>query len=167
MEGLIRTLITVMLIGLVVMAIIFFSIFGVVPAEKITKVLKGEKSTSTEGQTIIITTTTIIEKIIEKEIEVEKEEKPFIEKYDHNLILENDQFSPLVITGEKGDVIKIGLVSVDKEYKILIPDYGLSQTVSPSNNNKLIAFQALESGEFSILCDGCREGFYGRLIINN
>ncbi len=172
MENLIRILITVMLVGLVVMVIVFFSVFGIVPVEKLSSALKGEKATSTnEGKTVIISTTTVVEKIIEKEVDKpeEKEEKepepvPFEDKYKHAVILENGEFAPSTINVEKGDVVKIGLKSKDEEYTVRIPDYGLFQTVTPEEN-KLIAFQALSVGEYPVICEGCKEGFQGRLII--
>lgn len=153
MENLIRVLITVMLVGLVVMVIVFFSVFGIVPVEKLSSALKGGKATSTnEGKTVIISTTTVVERVIEKEVdkpEEEKEPEPvsFENKYKYAVILENGEFAPATVNAKKGDVVKIGLKSIDGEYTVRIPDYGLSQTVVPEDN-KLIAFQALSVGEF-------------------
>ena len=68
METFARILLSVFLIGLVVMTIVFFSIFGLFPAEKLTQIFSGEPAqTSTSTQNIIfVSTTTVIERIIER-----------------------------------------------------------------------------------------------------
>jgi heme/copper-type cytochrome/quinol oxidase subunit 2 len=184
MSNILKILITVFIIGLVVMAIIFFSIFGIVPAEKLTEALKGGASTSTEGgKTVVVSTTTVIERIIEREVLVERdEEEPekedpviyqppvdteppkFEERYEYAFRISGGEFSPSVITVKEREDVVIGLTSGDNTYTLSIPSYGLSQTVG-LGEEKVIAFQALSVGEFEILCEGCREGFEAKLIV--
>jgi len=181
MENLIRTLMAVFLIGLVVMAIVFFSIFGMMPVKKLTKVFReGDEATSTEtNEPTIIASSTMIEEMIKrllpaKEEETEKEEeepvyqpaKPTELKLrcDYNLNIEGGEFSPAILEVNKGEELRIKLMSADKFYTIKIPAYGLSQTVGPGGE-KLIAFQALSTGEFPIICEGCNEDFEAKLIV--
>ena len=169
------------------MAIIFFSIFGIVPAEKLTEALKGNTSTSTkEGKTVVVSTTTVIERIIEREVLVERdeedeeepeEEEPIVyqppvdteppkfeDRYEYTFRISGGEFSPSVITVDEREDVVIGLTSGDNIYTLRIPSYGLSQTVRPGEE-KVIAFQALDAGEFDIICEGCREGFEAKLIV--
>lgn len=73
METLIRVMLSVFLIGMVVATIVFFSVFGLLPAEKLTQVLKGEPQ-PTGTSTVVVSTTTIIERIIERPDEDEDDE---------------------------------------------------------------------------------------------
>jgi heme/copper-type cytochrome/quinol oxidase subunit 2 len=186
MSNILKVLITVFIIGLVVMAIIFFSIFGIVPAEKLSEAFKRNASTSTEdGKTVVVSTTTVIERIIEREVLVERdeedeeepEEEPIVyqppvdteppkfeERYEYAFIISGGEFSPSTITVKEREDVVIGLTSRDNVYTLNIPSYGLSQTVRPGEE-KVIAFQALDVGEFEIICEGCREGFEAKLVV--
>lgn len=177
MSNILRVLITVFIIGLVVMAIVFFSIFGMVPVEKLTKALKGDVATSTDGgKTIIVSTTTIVERVIERVVPPEEEpedsqpppppSKPpkFEDKYKYALRISEGRFSPTTVAVDKGEEVIIGLKSDDEEYTIKILEYGLSQTIS-KGEEKIIAFQALSAGDFNIVCEGCDEGFKATLIV--
>lgn len=176
MEVLIKSLISMFLIGLVVMAIIFFSIFGLLPTQKLGEILRGEKSTSTKP-IVIIGTTTIIEKVVvptttppapsalvappPSRPATSPLSLPGYELFD--ITLKDNKFTPSLLNVQSGKNVKITLRSVDKSYRIEIPDYGLAQTVAPGET-QIIAFQALNKGEFKITCDICGD-FFGTLLI--
>ena len=178
MASLVKVIISVFLVWLVVTVIIFFTIFGMLPAERLSKVLRGdfEKATSTPTL-IIISTTTIIERIIISTSTAR--ELPYIQQPQEpveplrvtppanfdvvKLTLEDGTFRPSILHTAVGREIRITLTSLDGTYHLRIPAYGLSQTVR-LGEQKLIAFQATTQGQFAITCDEC-EDFEGALVV--
>ena len=79
------------------------------------------------------------------------------------------EFSPAVITVNKGDKVKIKITSTDVNHGIAIPDYGISQKVDVGKT-EIVEFTADKSGEFTFFCNVfCGSGhkeMKGKLIVN-
>ncbi|MEX1014525.1 MAG: hypothetical protein WDZ80_05180 [Candidatus Paceibacterota bacterium] len=182
MESVIKVLISIFIIGMVVMIIVFFSVFGLLPAEKLTEVFNPEKSTST-NPVVLTSTTTVIERIIERieirdpepkaitdgssednEEDTERNNNSSSVPYDFLLEFRNGIFSPNQINIDLRDDVVLALRSNDLNYSVSIAEFGLNQSVSPGGL-RFLAFQALKAGTFEINCEGCIEDYVGIIIV--
>ena len=60
---------------------------------------------------------------------------------------ENGAYVPSTIIVNFGDSVYIDFKAIGKQYDIIVPDYGLTQTAGPGET-KIVAFQANLSGKF-------------------
>lgn len=190
METFVKLTITLFFLGLIVAAIVFFSIFGLLPTQKLVDVLKSEPATST-SPAVIVATTTVIERIIERERVVEPVVPPKPPVVDEEIIegLPPGAAVPISLTrvgnvhkwifsvsGEGGelsedlivvdvlDIIEIHFTAVDGDYGISFPDFGVGKSVSAGEATKF-QFQAQFVGNYEISCGGCRPGWEGKFVV--
>ena len=69
-----------------------------------------------------------------------------------DVIAKKWEFTPSTITVQKGDVVRLSIESVDVEHGISIPEFGVSQTLSPGKT-EIVEFTADKSGSFSFFCN--------------
>ena len=86
-----------------------------------------------------------------------------------NIIAKQWEFQPSTIEVNKGDTVRLNIQSIDVFHGISIPDFGVSQGLSPEQTTK-VEFIADKTGEFSfscnIFCGGGHGGMNGKLIVN-
>lgn len=68
--------------------------------------------------------------------------------------IEGEKMNPPTIIVRQNDTVHIRVSSLDKQYKMVQPDYGLKLMV-PAGEFGIMEFSASASGKFSFLCDGC------------
>jgi|TARA_Y100000310_G_scaffold91480_1_gene88840 cytochrome c oxidase subunit 2 len=77
-------------------------------------------------------------------------------------------FSPSTITVNEGDKVILNVESIDVTHGIAIPDFGVSESLSPGNTVK-IEFTADKKGSFSffcnVFCGSGHGGMSGTLIV--
>ena len=70
------------------------------------------------------------------------------------LTIENESFNIQKIAVNENDIISLKVYSVDGEYKIAFPAFGIRQTVG-NKQTKLVEFQATPVGTFPFYCENC------------
>ena len=183
METAIRLIITVLFIGLIVLAIIFFSLFGVLPAKKLTQVLKGEKVTSTVSQQQIqikeITLDELLGRI--KPLPLEEMNKSEILSspaivpskipigsafmYFIDIRAEANKLVPNEIIIDRLDLLKITFTAVDGDYDVFFPDFTAGISLAKGISAQF-QFQASTAGKYEFICNLCKPIFKGTLIVN-
>jgi len=79
---------------------------------------------------------------------------------------EKNTFTPATIVVNELDVIEIKFTAVDKDYSVLLPDFGVYRKASAGETVK-IQFQAYPFGEYTFLCsDVCAPAVQGKFIVN-
>lgn len=84
-----------------------------------------------------------------------------------NIRAEADKFSPNQIIVREGDTVQINFTAVDKNYDIIFPSYNMQQTAK-QGETKMLAFQAVRSGNFTYYCNICGgpdSGVTGNIIV--
>ena len=67
-------------------------------------------------------------------------------------------FTPSIITVNKGDKVKLRIKSVDVTHGFSLPEYGISKTLEP-NKEVVVEFIADKKGEFEFRCNNfCGSG---------
>ena len=74
---------------------------------------------------------------------------------------ENNLYTPSTIIVNKGDLIDIEFIAVDKKYDFVLPDYGIDQVAEPGQK-RFINFQAVNEGKFLFYSD-LYGGFEGEM----
>lgn len=83
------------------------------------------------------------------------------------IMADNNEFIPLRVIANVGDVININFTAVDKEYDIVFPSYNMMQKAQ-AGQTRMLQFQALQEGSFSYycsLCGGPESGPRGNIVI--
>jgi heme/copper-type cytochrome/quinol oxidase subunit 2 len=81
-----------------------------------------------------------------------------------NLTIKDNKIIPREIRVYVNDVVDINIFATDKDYDILIPEYGLKTEVKKGKSAK-IQFQAYNPGKFTLLCSLCSPEFKGSLLV--
>ncbi len=84
-----------------------------------------------------------------------------------NIRAEGNKFSPSQIIVREGDTVQINFTAVDKDYDIVFPSYNMQQTAK-QGETKMLAFQAVKSGNFTYYCNICGgpdSGVTGNIIV--
>lgn len=68
--------------------------------------------------------------------------------------LNNNTFIPANIIVRQNDLVRIRLNAIDKDYDVVVPDYGLSLDIK-ADTNRTLSFQAVKSGVFPYFCPNC------------
>ena len=85
----------------------------------------------------------------------------------YEVAIRGNAFSPDTVIVSKGDVAHIVFASVDADYDIVQPDYGVSALV-PQSQTKTIQFDATAAGKFTFYCKSCggpENGPVGYIIV--
>jgi heme/copper-type cytochrome/quinol oxidase subunit 2 len=77
---------------------------------------------------------------------------------------DNKTYTPSTIVVNEMDIITIELTSVDDDYNILFPDFGVYRQAAKGTTSKF-QFQAYPFGDYEFYCEGCG-GMSGRLVVN-
>ena len=79
---------------------------------------------------------------------------------------ENKKYFPFKLVVDEGDIITIHFTSVDSDYNIFFPDFGVYRTI-PIGETSKIQFQVSGVGEYQFFCkDVCQTEIIGTLIVN-
>lgn len=84
-----------------------------------------------------------------------------------SLKIENNKFSPDTVIVNKGDVIQLSIIALDKNYDFTQPDFGFKKSI-PKGQTQEIGFQASAVGKFTFFCSACGgpdKGPIGYIII--
>lgn len=71
-----------------------------------------------------------------------------------NIKAEGGVFNPSTVIVNVGDTVHINFTAVDKEYDMVLPDYGMKQTAK-KGETKIFEFQAVSTGKFTYYCESC------------
>lgn len=71
-----------------------------------------------------------------------------------NMTIEKDTFSPNTFTCYEGEVVKIWVKAVDKDYDLVQPDNGLRLIVK-KGEEKGLESQMMSVGKFTFYCESC------------
>ena len=82
-----------------------------------------------------------------------------------NISISNKKYTPSIIVVNEMDVITLKIRAVDDDYSFEIPNYGISATIKKETERQ-IQFQATSVGSFKILCNNCKDGVGGMLVVN-
>lgn len=90
------------------------------------------------------------------------------ETKEFNVIAKRWDFSPSTITVNEGDTVILNIESIDVTHGFAIPDFGVSESLSPGNTVK-IEFVADKTGTFSffcnVFCGSGHSGMRGTLVV--
>jgi len=79
---------------------------------------------------------------------------------------EDKKYFPFKLIVDEGDIVTIYFTSVDSDYNIFFPDFGIYRTISIGETSK-IQFQVSGVGEYQFFCkDVCQTEITGTLIVN-
>lgn len=183
MENAIRVVVTVLFIGLTVLAIIFFSLFGILPAKKLTQVLKGEKATSTVPQQQIQIKEITLDELLGRIPPVSSEgtnksgilSSPATAPskipigsafmYFIDIRAESNKLIPNEIIVDRLDLLKITFIAVDGDYDVFFPDFTAGISLAKGISAQF-QFQASTAGKYEFICNLCKPIFKGTLIVN-
>ncbi|MDD5098895.1 MAG: cupredoxin domain-containing protein [Candidatus Colwellbacteria bacterium] len=71
-----------------------------------------------------------------------------------NISADRGVFTPSEVTVNKGDTVHINFSAKDKEYDMVLPDYGMKQ-IANLGETKIFEFQATDTGKFAYYCELC------------
>lgn len=83
--------------------------------------------------------------------------------------INGNKFSPDTVILGKGDLAKISLTAVDRDYDFNQPDNGLKQVI-PKGQTKLVVYTFSNPGTFTFYCERCggpSQGPTGKIIVTN
>ncbi len=68
--------------------------------------------------------------------------------------ISGNDFSPSTVAVNQGDSIQIKFTSMDKDYDVTQPDYGLKLSI-PKGSTKTLAFDGVNVGKYTFYCESC------------
>lgn len=81
-----------------------------------------------------------------------------------NLALKDESLDKTFIYVNQNDIVTIKLLALDKDYEIEVKGYNLNIKIE-KNLEKMIQFQALNKGDFDIICKNCENKKIGTIIV--
>ncbi len=181
-ENVIKVIITVFLIGLIVLFVVFFTILGLTPTERLGRAFEARNATSSEeGVPAAETQQPVAEESAMGGAESQVTQTTpsgtelvgggvvyldpsLVARQENAVRIVEGRMSETAFTAKLNEDKQLWFYSPDATYIVKIPAYGLSQTIRPGET-KLIAFQATQAGTFDIVCEGCVEGFRASLTV--
>lgn len=98
-------------------------------------------------------------------VNLTKVENTFYSNFELNL--NNEKIGEKnVIFLKKNEIVTITFKAEDKDYEIFIEGYNLNLKIS-KGETKILQFQTVNEGNFSLLCQNCKNKNLGDIIIKN
>lgn len=162
METAARLIIMVLFIVLVAIGIVIFSVFGILPAQKLSQKINQPKATSTVESFQAPETSTPFTSPGQTQ-----SYRPSTAGTDYfEIRADGGRYSPASISAKEGDVLTISFTAVDKAYNITFPDFGISKTTVKGATD-FIQFQVTSVGTYKFFCkDACETPVEGSIKVS-